>query len=87
MKIINICSICSKCYFALYIKLQKLKNKDGIIVCKRSQGTYHYYKYQEFKAMIDRGELSFVVTGDSSADEILAELKQGKYDEEGGSNE
>lgn len=28
MKIINICSICSKCYFALYIKLQKLKNKE-----------------------------------------------------------
>lgn len=68
-------------------ELQKLKNKDGIIACKRSQGTYHYYKYQEFKDMIDRGELSFVVTGDSSADEILAELKQGKYDEEGGSNE
>lgn len=67
-------------------ELQKLKNKDGIIVCKRSQGTYHYYKYQEFKNLIDSGELSFVVTGDSSADEILAELKQGKY-EEGGSSE
>lgn len=63
-------------------ELQKLKKKDSIIVCKRSDGTYHYYQYKEFKDMIDRGELSFVVTGDNSADDILAELKQGMYGEE-----
>ena len=31
--------------------------------------------------MIDYGELSFVITGDSSADDILTELKQGEYQE------
>ena len=67
-------------------ELEKLKNKDSIIVCKRSDGTYHYYKYKEFKDLIERGELSFVVTGDNSVDDILAELKKGMY-EEGGSSE
>ncbi len=31
--------------------------------------------------MIDYGELSFVITGDSYADDILTELKQGEYQE------
>lgn len=54
----------------------KLDKQDGIIVCKRSDGTYHYFHYKDFKQMIDYGELSFVITGDSSADDILTELKQ-----------
>ena len=59
----------------------KLDKQDGIIVCKRSDGTYHYFHYKDFKQMIDYGELSFVITGDSSADDILTELKQGEYQE------
>ncbi len=48
----------------------KLDKQDCIIVCKRSDGTYHYFRYKDFKQMIDYGELSFVITGDSSADDI-----------------
>ena len=59
----------------------KLDKQDCIIVCKRSDGIYHYFHYKAFKQMIDYGELSFVITGDSSADDILTELKQGEYQE------
>lgn len=62
-------------------QLKKLNKQDCIIVCKRSDGTYHYFRYKEFKQMIDQGELSFVITGDSSPDDILTELKQGEYQE------
>lgn len=62
-------------------QLEKLNKQDCIIVCKRSDGTYHYFRYKEFKQMIDQGELSFVITGDSSPDDILTELKQGEYQE------
>lgn len=55
--------------------------QDDIIVCQRSDGNYHYFRYKEFKQMIDRGDLSFVITGNSSADDILDELKQGEYQE------
>ena len=48
--------------------------QDDIIVCQRSDGNYHYFRYKEFKQMIDRGDLSFVITGNSSADDILDEL-------------
>lgn len=29
--------------------------QDDIIVCQRSDGNYHYFRYKEFKQMIDRG--------------------------------
>ena len=61
----------------------KTDKQEGIIVCQRSDGTYHYFRYKEFKQMIDHGELSFVITGNSSADDILDELKQGAYQESG----
>ena len=61
----------------------KANKQEGIIVCQRSDGTYHYFHYKDFKRMIDYGELSFVVTGNSSADDILDELKQGAYQESG----
>ena len=61
----------------------KANKQEDIIVCQRSDGTYHYFHYKDFKRMIDYGELSFVVTGNSSADDILDELKQGAYQESG----
>lgn len=64
----------------------KLDKQDCIIVCKRSDGIYHYFHYKDFKQMIDYGELSFVITGDSSADDILTELKQGEYQESNSGN-
>ena len=32
--------------------------QDDIIVCQRSDGNYHYFRYKEFKQMIDRGSHS-----------------------------
>lgn len=29
--------------------------QDGIIVCQRPDGSYHYFRYKEFKQMIDEG--------------------------------
>ena len=57
-------------------------------ITRDEQGRYHCVStfrrnlplisvIKNFKQMIDRGELSFVITGNSSADDILDELKQG----------
>ncbi len=61
----------------------KLDKQDGIIVCKRSDGTYHYFHYKlDFKQMIDYDETVICpLQRDSSADDILTELKQGEYQE------
>lgn len=50
------------------------------IVCKRSDGTYHYYDVYEFKELIKSGSLQFVVVDDEgglSANQILEELESG----------
>lgn len=61
-----------------------------IIVCKKPDGSYRYYSYEEFKNMIDSGELQFVVTEDESTseDDLLAmlhssELYEGNADRVG----
>ncbi len=53
---------------------------DNIIVCKRSDHTFHYYYYSEFKKLIDNGELRFVIATDESGiseENILSNLKDG----------
>lgn len=53
---------------------------QGPIVCKRSDGTYHYYEVQEFKNLIKSGDLQFVVAdaeNGMSANQILEELESG----------
>lgn len=53
---------------------------QGPIVCKRSDGTYHYYDVYEFKELIKSGDLQFVVADDESgmsANQILEELESG----------
>ena len=56
---------------------------DGnIIVCQRSDGTYHYYYYEDFQHQIESGELSFVMAAGEDGmteDEILGELRDRTY--------
>lgn len=55
---------------------------DNIIVCKRSDNTYHYYYYEEFQEMINNGELRFVIANDeqgNSSDSILSDLQAGNF--------
>lgn len=55
---------------------------DPIIVCRKKDGTYHYYRYSEFAKLISSKKLKFVLaTGsESSAEEILSSLKAGNFD-------
>lgn len=59
------------------------ESKKPIVVCKRSDGTYQYYYFEELEKKIDSGELSFVITNDSdgdtdvTSDQILYELRNG----------
>lgn len=55
---------------------------DKIIVCKRSDSSYHYYYYSEFKKLIDSRELRFVIVNDESGvseEDILADLREGSF--------
>lgn len=53
---------------------------DSIIVCQRADGTYQYYYYSEFKALIESEELSFVTERDGlSSAEILNNLNAEYY--------
>ena len=55
---------------------------ENIIVCKRSDNTYHYYYYSEFRNLIDSGELRFVIASDDSGvseEDILNELQDGNF--------
>lgn len=57
---------------------------DNIIVCKRSNDTYHYYYYSEFKDLIDSDMLRFVISNESegmSGEDILDELHNGSRNE------
>lgn len=55
---------------------------DPIIVCKKSDNTYHYYYYSELKKLIDEGKLRFVIASDEggmSEEDILNELQNGSF--------
>ncbi len=61
-------------------------NKEGmsdkIIVCRRSDKTFHYYYYSEFKNLISEGDLRFVIANDESGiseADILSELQNGNF--------
>lgn len=52
----------------------------SIIVCKRIDNTYQYYRYEELETLINSGELSFVLGKDElglEENEILDSLKYG----------
>ena len=55
---------------------------NNIIVCKKTDNTYHYYYYNEFKSLIDNGDLRFVIASDEagiSEEDILDELQNGNF--------
>lgn len=47
--------------------------ENNIMVCKKPDGTYHYYSYNEFEDLIASGEYQFVlsVTGEYDNEDIL----------------
>lgn len=60
-------------------------DKDGenpIIVCRKNDGTYRYYRYTAFAELINSKKLQFTfsVGSDTTTEEILSALKSGKYD-------
>lgn len=56
---------------------------EKIIVCKKNDGTYHYYQFSDFEEMINSGKLNFTEGGSydegESSDDKLVDLKEG-YD-------
>ena len=59
-------------------------DEGNIIVCRRSDGTYHYYEYSEFQDLIQNGELSFVMAseeGGMTQEEILLSLRDRTFSE------
>lgn len=64
------------------LSVGKEEFNDKIIVCKRSDSSYHYYYYSEFKKLIDSRELRFVIVNDESGvseEDILADLREGSF--------
>lgn len=60
--------------------------EDNIVVCRRADGTYHYYYYSEFQELIQNGDLSFVMASDESGitqEDILLSLKERTFSTEG----
>ena len=52
--------------------------KDPVIVCKKPEGGFDYYRYSEFEKKIDDGEFRFVMESeDTSPNEYLRQLKDG----------
>ena len=69
--------------FGNYGASSDIKNK--IIVCKRDDGTYHYYYQDEFKKLLDEGSLQFSTMDEAeeyfglrTSDAILHELLIGE---------
>lgn len=56
------------------------ESDDPIIVCKKTDGTFSYYYYSEFREKIDSGEFSFIMETDGySSQDILYEMKNGNW--------
>lgn len=58
--------------------------RNSVIVCKKVDNTYQYYRYGELETLINTGELSFVLGKNDSGweeDEILDSLRYGQFSE------
>lgn len=51
------------------------------IVCKKQDGTYHYYQRDEFKKLVENDSLNFILSDDTDASEdfLLENLYNGYY--------
>lgn len=60
------------------------EERANIIVCKRQDGSYHYYEFSEFQNLVEQGELQFVIAGSNkevSTEDILSQLQDRSYDQ------
>ena len=48
--------------------------EEGVIVCKKEDGTYHYYYKSEFKKLIEEKSLQFIETEEMSLEGYMAQL-------------
>lgn len=55
--------------------------QNSIIVCEKQNGGYQYFYYDEFRNLIDNGELFFVEDSDSgvSKDDVMEWLREGTF--------
>lgn len=55
--------------------------KNSIIVCEKQNGGYQYFYYDEFRDLIENGELFFVEDPDSgvSQDDVMEWLREGTF--------
>lgn len=54
----------------------------NIIVCKRQDGSYHYYDFAKFRTLVEQGQLKFVMAGSSqemTTEDILSQLQDRSY--------
>lgn len=56
--------------------------ENPIIVCRKKDGSYHYYRYSKFAALVNAKKLKLILNAGSetSTEEILSSLKAGNYD-------
>lgn len=53
--------------------------EEGVIVCKKEDGTYHYYYKSEFKKLIEEKSLQFIETEEMSLEGYMAQLGYEEY--------
>lgn len=65
------------------------EDREAVIVCKKSDGTYRYFYFNEFEELINNGKLNFVITdptdesGGVTPEQLLFSLKNGKRSQGG----
>lgn len=55
----------------------EVSKESSIIVCKKADETYHYYKMPEFEELLAKGDLDFITDEEMSTGSILEMLKKG----------
>lgn len=63
----------------------EIYDDNGVIVCERMDGTYHYYYLNDFLTLISNGSLVLVMKEDKGTDEevFLKGLEEGEYTSSG----
>lgn len=61
---------------------QSEEKQDHIIVCKKTDGTFYYYKSSEFIKLVESGTLRFIISGEAqrTTTDIINQLMSKTYD-------
>lgn len=64
------------------IEEQSEENRENIIVCKKTDGSFYYYKSAEFIKLVEDGELCFIIADEAqrTRTDIINELMSQTYD-------